>query len=281
MAAPARRPCEPWEPIWCGVDVASGGPVGYTPAAVAEMTAVATDILWALSGRRYGVCATTIRPCKRSCSDVDDWWPWLGGPPPVTGPPALWPTWYPFFDVCRCGRDDCSCVTVEEVDVGFPVNELTEVTVDAVTYDNGGVNPPVSTIARVDDWHRVVRVDGAAWPTCQDLTAATGGDGTWSLTFTYGHPVPPAGRLAVGVLAGELLKMCSGENCDLPMTVQSVTRTGITYQMLDPGLFLDKGRTGIYLVDLFLLAVNPNRSKRRPGVWRADDRRFRARRVDT
>jgi len=48
---------------------------------------------------------------------------------------------------------------------------------------------------------------------------------------------------------------------------------GASYTLLDPLTFLDKGRTGVYYVDLFLAAVNPAGLIRRAQVISSDIRR--------
>jgi hypothetical protein len=77
------------------------------------------------------------------------------------------------------------------------------------------------------------------------------------VTYTYGSGIPPGGRLAVLKLATELLNYSRGGECELPARVTSVSRQGLTWTLLDPQEFLKDGRTGVYLIDLFLRAANP------------------------
>jgi hypothetical protein len=44
----------------------------------------------------------------------------------------------------------------------------------------------------------------------------------------------------------------------------------MSLSMLDPMEFLDDGKTGVYVVDLFLARSNPSRLRRRPLLVRAD-----------
>lgn len=106
------------------------------------------------------------------------------------------------------------------------------------------------------------RTDGKAWEVCGDVT---------SVSYTWGVPPPESGKRAAVVLAVEFaLAWNNDSTCQLPQRVQSVTRQGISVAVLDPQEFLDKGRTGLYLVDLFLSAANPHGLRRRARVWSPD-----------
>ena len=59
-------------------------------------------------------------------------------------------------------------------------------------------------------------------------------------------------------------------DCDLPERVTSITREGVTMALIDPQEFIQEGRTGLYTVDLWLNAVNPNRLLKRATVWSPD-----------
>ena len=64
----------------------------------------------------------------------------------------------------------------------------------------------------------------------------------------------------------ELAKACyTDQACRLPQRVTSITREGVTLAMLDPFEMLDKGRTGLFEVDLWLEAVN-RAARMRPGM---------------
>ena len=90
------------------------------------------------------------------------------------------------------------------------------------------------------------------------------------VTYTYGVTVPVAGRRAARKLASELVRGWSGEDCDLPDRVTNVSRQGISFTVIDPQDFLDDGRTGIYEVDLFLRAVNPDKARKPARVFSPD-----------
>ena len=94
--------------------------------------------------------------------------------------------------------------------------------------------------------------------------------GTWSVTATYGEPVPELGALAAGELACEIIRSLSGEDCRLPATVTSLVRQGVTIQYPDLARTLETGKIGLYLCDLFLQTYNPHGLVRRAATYSVD-----------
>jgi hypothetical protein len=91
------------------------------------------------------------------------------------------------------------------------------------------------------------------------------------VVYSYGQGPPDGGRLAAGALAGQIaLWLAGSKDCKLPERVTSVSRQGVSMTVVDPADFLDKGRTGISVVDLWLAAVNPHGHRQRPRVWSPD-----------
>jgi hypothetical protein len=106
---------------------------------------------------------------------------------------------------------------------------------------------------------------GASWP-----------NGAVEVTYTYGNPPPVAGKNAARLLAIELVKMYEGDDtCALPQRVTAVTRQGVSYTILDDQAFIDELKTGIYAIDLFLKAVNPDKARARARVFSVDTPRAR------
>lgn len=64
--------------------------------------------------------------------------------------------------------------------------------------------------------------------------------------------LPPGALRAVGKLAYELFMSSQGAPCALPDRVTSVSRQGVSWTMLDPMDFLDKGLTGLGSVDQWI-----------------------------
>jgi hypothetical protein len=111
-----------------------------------------------------------------------------------------------------------------------------------------------------DGWLR--RTDGQGWPVCGDETV---------ITYQFGTP-PPAGGVAACVALGtELAKdMYNLDDCQLPARTTSISREGITMTVIDPQTFLDKGRTGLVSVDIWLSAINPTSRTQRAMIWSPD-----------
>lgn len=104
-------------------------------------------------------------------------------------------------------------------------------------------------------------VVGASWTPCSNV----------EVTYQAGASVPEAGLRAARVLGNELLKArCNAEDCRLPDRVTSISRQGVSFTVLDAQDFLKDGRTGLYEVDLFLKAANPNNARKRAGVFTPD-----------
>jgi hypothetical protein len=114
------------------------------------------------------------------------------------------------------------------------------------------------------------RVDGKPWPTC---------GGTAEVTYQFGQAPPSGGRDAAIALAIELARDMYGlEGCNLPTRITSVTRQNVTMEMASAIEVLREGGTGVYVVDLWLKAVNPESRPQRAAVWSPDVPRLSRRR---
>lgn len=107
----------------------------------------------------------------------------------------------------------------------------------------------------------LVRTDGQVWTSSPNREL--------EVSYTFGVNPPAMGIAAAIRLANELVWADQqSENCTLPERISSsVTRQGVSYTILDPQEFLDKGRTGITIVDMFINTSNPSRAKKRPRVF--------------
>lgn len=258
-------PCADWPVTWmCDVSTTS-------PAATGQAVEVATYWLWAMSGRQFGTCTVTLRPCRRDCADgygmADLGPPWTPGMYPV--PALIGGLW--FNIACGSCGDTCACTSLSEVVLPAPVSSVVSVKVDG--------SPLATGSYRVDDNRLLIRTDGGEWPTCNDLRRADTADNTWSVTAEYGQPVPEMGRHAAGELACEILRAKRGEDCRLAPSVQSLVRQGVTLQFPNFHEVLAEGLSGLYITDMFLRAVNPNGLPRRAKTYSVD--RAAHRRVGT
>lgn len=269
---PTRGPCSPWDAIFCCDLTAANIAISGTAVQAA------TEILYNLSGQRFSICEFTVRPCRRDCGDNwwgggfggvatyggAGWWEWGGGG---------WPRPFNFngawFNL-TCGGcgGTCSCSPLSEAWLPGPVASIVSVKLDGQTLPASGY--------RVDDYRKLVRLGGAFWPICQDMSKADSEVDTWSVTFTVGETVPVIGQYAVGELACEIMNSCLGLACALPRNATTITRQGIT---IDFPLFADllkNGLLGLKWTDMFISSINPNRLQAAPLVFdvdREDNRR--------
>jgi hypothetical protein len=174
----AYGPCASWPAQWGSCSALSTA----SPAATGQAVDAATEILHALSGRQFGACTVTLRPCRRDCADAP--WGWAEWPSASYPQPALigglW-----FNLACGSCPGACSCSRLSEVLLPAPIRSITQVKVDG--------SPLATGAYRVDDARVLVRTDGSEWPRCNDLAKPDTQAGTWSVTATYGQDVPPSG----------------------------------------------------------------------------------------
>jgi hypothetical protein len=231
---------------------------------IERMLRMAVEVLHGFSGRQFGMCPRTVRPCRDRCQES-------GGT--LLDPYILDGEW--FNNACQRCVTDCSCTEVSEVTLPGPVQRIVEVRIDGVVVDPADY--------RVDNKRKLVAQNGLQWPTCQDMSAPAGGPGTWTVTYLRGKPVPEMGLFVAGMLACELVKACTpgAEGaCRLPSNVTSVVREGVALE-LDaftiggPDGRSEFGRTGIPEVDMWLTLVNPRRTTTRSRVYNPDRRRPR------
>jgi hypothetical protein len=248
-------PCEPWPVRWtCDVSAES-------PVVTAQAVQAATEVVWALSGRQFGLCTVTLRPCRKDCFEFP--WPrdavdWAGigwlAPALVSG------EW--FNVVCGNCVGGCSCQSTSDVVLPAPVRRVLSVQVDGT---------PLATGAYVlYDARTLVRADGGDWPRCQDWRVRDGQVGSWSVTAQFGSDVPEGGAWAVGELACEYIKARNGGDCRLPRNVTQLVRQDVTIEFPSSVELFTNRQTGLYLVDQFVMTWNPGRLSRASATYSVD-----------
>lgn len=255
MTLPAGL-CESWTPVWtCAIPTGSYAVTGVAAEA-------ATEVLHALSGRQFGLCTVTLRPCRRECYGVS--WPsgWVEYDRTYPNPQLVAGRWYNLG--CSGCETDCSCSVISEAVLPGPVYDITEVKV------NGAVLMP-DVDYRLDDWRLLVRLNDT-WPTCNDLNLADTEEGTWSVTFRAGRPVPSLGQIAHGVLTAEFAKLLTCDaTCALPQRVQSISRQGVDITLIDADRFFENSLTGLYWPDKFIQTYNPNGLRQPSRIYDIDN----------
>jgi hypothetical protein len=226
-----------------------------TPADVKSAAAdYAATILWAATGRQFGLCEVTVRPCgMRQCNDGGEFWgyDWSGG------------TWVPYifngqWFNCMC-PGVCCCEPRCQMRLMGPVFSIVEVLIGGVAVD--------PATYRVDDNHWLVRTAGECWPWCADLDTDDGAN-VLEVTYLRGDAVPNALLRAASALECEWAKACVGDDtCRLSNRVTSLVRSGITIDMVSPEELLESGLTGLWEVDTVIRAFNPYRLQERLRVY--------------
>lgn len=193
--------------------------------------------LWAATGKKFGLCETVLRPCRREC-----WSSWGGLPFPT----RINGDWLNLS--CGSCAGSCGCSVLSEF-IAEDVDSIVAISID-------GENHIPCDTAQVFDRRRIVRTDGEQWPMCQNLGAPIGSEGTWSVTVMQGLPVPAGGEIMAGILLCELAKACVGDSdCRLPKRLQTISRQGETMVFADQFENIDQIRTGLYEVDLWIEAA--------------------------
>lgn len=233
----------------------------YSPSLQAAATSYASTVLWAATGRRFGLCTRTIRPCGMDCTGGNlGGWGWGGG--------YYWSegTWLPYigFDGlwrnCWCGCNGtpgcCQCQVDCQVYLPGPAAAVLSVTVD------GEVIDPATY--RIDNGIWLVRTretsdeaNPPCWPEFQDYNVDSGNH-TFIITYQQGLPVPAPLQRAGGELASEYAKACLGLPCRLPSRTTSIARQGVTISLTDVNVLLEKGLTGVATVDQLIRTYNPS-----------------------
>lgn len=211
---------------------------------------MAVQVIWALSGRQFGVCPEVIRPCPPR------WWDQQHYQRPAFYGLLSNFDWYLMAQGCGCGGR-CVKSGPRMLHLPGPAQSVTKVTIDGVELDQADYTLEGDVL---------YRNGGQAWPG-QNLGRPLGEPGTWSVEYLRGTP-PPAGTAGlVGLLTKEFLAAaCSGGKCRLPRNVTQVVRQGVTFEMYNPNDIYATGKTGLPEVDLWLSAVNPNRLAAAPSV---------------
>ena len=197
---------------------------------------LATGILYVKTGRGYGICTHVWRPCH-SCGCAD----WAG----------------------------CGCSTYPGLDLERgPAVQVVSVKIDGATLDASAYRLTDQLSWRLPT---LLRVDGEAWPCCQDLAANPATDPhTFEVTYDYGNDLPPGAEAMAATLACEYLGLWGGGACRLPKRLTTLTREGLTATFLDTLESLASGLLGIPEVDTWWQTYNPGGGDREPKVLNVD-----------
>lgn len=249
----------------CGWAVETGACAGlwetYTVQIRERAEAAAAMIMWANTGRRYGLCEITVQPSAAPRVD-----PLYRAYPVGPGNGLLSPVidggqWYNRYG----GDTDRACCTTAHCEVALE-GPTTLANIAAVSVD--GVLVDVSRYV-VMDGYLLVRTDGQCWPACVNYGAQS--PPAFTVTYFRGLEIPAAVQGAFERLACELAKDAAGGACTLPQRMTRLTRQGVEIELDE----VDVNETGPWLsgikeVDDVIVAVNPYRLTAAPAVMSPD-----------
>lgn len=254
-------PCSPWTPIWPRGECAAVLLNPEAPDVTGTAMQAASEILYHLTAQRFGLCEVTLRPCRKACWGSFPWFQWWEY---GTYPQPYWwnGTWYNL--ACgMCPENSCACTSLDEIVLPGPVNTVVEVKLDGVV-----LTPGVDY--RIDDYRKLVAMNGITWPFCQDLNLPDTAVGTMSVTPRYGEEVPVIGQLAVGELGLEIVKALLCEECILPNGVTDISRQGISMTIANISELFNAGFIQLRWCDMFIQAANPKHMQSRSAVYDLD-----------
>jgi len=232
----------------------------FSPELQAQALDYAKTIVWAATGRQFGLCELTVRPCGRICSDCPTgyYYDGMGG-------------WTPYifngeWRNCWCGQGPActSCAPECQVYLPGPVYSIESVTL-------GGETLPATGAYFVLDQVWLVRVDTTeCWPLCSDQNLAPNDPEAFTVTYLRGKAVPTALAAATSDLACQYARACLSLPCTLPMRIQNIARQGVSFSAVDIAEVLKNGLTGIWALDQLIMAYNPYGLKGRTRYYSPD-----------
>jgi hypothetical protein len=257
----AGEPCTTWDVDPGALGVCSGWS-GYSAPVKATALKLATFWLWAATGRRFGGCPVEVRPVQRAGQPLQylDFpiTPGFEGNPAAGGPYLFAGRWYNAgcSSAC-CGNNACAIV------LRGPV-----LSVDEVTIGDETVPPSAYRVDIAQGVHLLVRIDGECWPTCQNVAADPGEEGSFVVAYEVGEAIPDVLAIAAGALACEYGKFLTGGACALPSRMTRLSRQGVEIEVEPPAP--GEGKSGIRIVDDVVALLNPSGRKSPPRVMSID-----------
>lgn len=222
-----------------------------------EAAKAASYLMWSLSGRKYSGITTVTE--RYVCATLM----YRYGPSVRNNKAEL--VLGDIYNIPYTDMDSYTAVTTDGLSPqsrlrlrGRPVTKIHTIR------NRSGVVVDPSNYYLVD--HSTIQsTSGSRWTPC-DI----------EVTYSYGTEPPTLGRLAARTLAFEFCKLWNGDDdCQLPQRITSVSRQGVSYTILDSQEFIDDLRTGLYVVDMFLKSVNPDKARAKARVFTPDVPRAR------
>lgn len=139
---------------------------------------------------------------------------------------------------------------VDGIPLRGPNTEVVGIMIDGV--------PLAASEWRLLNEHYLIRLGGESWPTHNDLTAALGAEGTWTIQYRFGPPVDYLARQAAIELACHLAADFTDGASDLPTGARSVNLQGVAVDLESRADALRDGDAGLPMVMRFLAIHAPD-----------------------
>lgn len=151
---------------------------------------------------------------------------------------------------------------LSEITLQAPVTRINSVIVNGVELD------PATDYALYDRRRLVLLIGqgaaGVAWPWNQSIQLPADQPGTCQIDYEWGKTPDAMGKVATAELASEIIRSLSGQdNAKLPARITTVATQGVNVAVGDAIEYLKEGLTGLPLCDMWIMAVNPTRSRHR------------------
>ena len=261
-----RGPCSPWDPIWC-CDLTSESPITTGQALLADR-GVVPPVRPDLRGR----ASSPFGPADTSATTTRGGAALAAGGNWSYGGFGFWPmpaliggNWFNL--TCGGCSGTCSCTELSEALLPSPVSSIVSVKLDGVTLPASGV--PRGRLPQTG------ALGGEHWPECQDLDAGghratTPGLSRWWSARPYRRSArSPSGSSPARSAAP------ASTSAPSPARASSITRQGVTIDLVTITELLRNGLTGLRWVDQFVSVYNPRRLMAPPLVFDVDGERYR------
>lgn len=235
----------------------------YTPEVRETAEALATGIMWAATGRKYGLCDIVVQPCVKAALPRD-YQTYEVGSPDYGMAYIHNGQWHN-----GCSAEGSSCCTGCELELEGPT------TTDGITaVSENGVLLPIDSYL-VMNGSILVRTDGECWSTCTNYSSQS--PSKLQIEYKKGIAIPDHVQKATERLACEFAKACAGAACALPRRLKSITRQGVEATISDISKSSRSGgssrgpiQTGVYEVDIVIQLENPAGRSSSSIVWSPD-----------
>ena len=257
-----------WLSPWCTEeDIPPKRIAGINDVSLQAMIGAASNLLYELSGRQFRQGRSVVRPTsiQSGYGNQSYLYPYssMSGYGAAWGFAAGWSWTAVGMGWWQNGQD------LAEVVLSAPVQRINNVMVNGSSLGGWFPGGPPNPNFTLYDKRRLVRnvdttgMTSGAWPWNQQLQLPLTEAGTWMIDYNWGKPPPPIGNLAAVELTIQLALALTGKETALPARVLSIATQGVSVAVGDSLEYLRERLLGLPVCDAFIMAVNPQRARRK------------------